>query len=76
VIQVGYAYIVGVKQITWNVNVVVKMSEIEKDQKEFDEVAASCYIFLTKNGLKKEGARQLLNYSLNNIIDQLDSTEY
>ena len=52
----------------------MNQTQIDKDiiraQKEFEHISLSCYVFLTKNGLKGSYAKDLLMDTLNGIIEE------
>ena len=54
----------------------MNQTQINKDiiqaQKEFEHISLSCYIFLTKNGLKGSYAKELLMDTLNGIIQEYE----
>ena len=54
----------------------MNQTQIDKDiiqaQKEFEHISLSCYIFLTKNGLKGSYAKNLLMETLSGIIQEYD----
>jgi len=54
----------------------MNQTQIDKDiiqaQKEFEHISLSCYIFLTKNGLKGSYARDLLMETLSGIIEEYE----
>ena len=54
----------------------MNQTQIDKDiiqaQKEFEHISLSCYIFLTKNGLKGSYARDLLMDTLSGIIEEYE----
>jgi len=54
----------------------MNQTQIDKDiiqaQKEFEHILLSCYIFLTKNGLKGSYAKDLLMETLSGIIEEYE----
>lgn len=54
----------------------MNQTQIDKDiiqaQKEFEHISLSCYIFLTKNGLKGSYAKDLLMDTLNGMIQEYE----
>jgi len=54
----------------------MNQTQIEKDmiqaQKKFEHISISCYIFLTKNGLKGSYAKDLLMDTLSGIIEEYE----
>jgi len=54
----------------------MNQTQIDKDiiqaQKEFEHISLSCYVFLTKNGLKGSYAKELLMDTLNGIIQEYE----
>ncbi len=54
----------------------MNQTQIDRDiiqaQKEFEHISLSCYIFLTKNGLKSSYAKDLLMDTLSGIIEEYE----
>jgi len=54
----------------------MNQTQIDRDiiqaQKEFEHITLSCYVFLTKNGLKSSYAKDLLMETLNGIIQEYE----
>lgn len=54
----------------------MNQTQIDKDiiqaQKEFEHISLSCYVFLTKHGLKSSYAKDLLMDTLNSIIEEYE----
>ena len=46
--------------------------ELQRAQREYQETIATCYIFLTKNGMKREHVKVLLMDTLLETIGELE----
>ncbi len=49
--------------------------DLEKAQREFELIVGSCYIYLTKNGLKSDFVEDLLRNTMEDIIKQYREIE-